>query len=372
MNRFFSARFWLLILFAASACTGQSQSSYQLELLGQTAIPYNQEFKQTPIGGLSGLTYDPESGLFYVVSDDRSELADGRFYSFRVELNEQGMFTDESIKWLDVHFMKNAEGSRYREGQLDPEGIALGPDSSMYISSEGDPTLNVAPFVNAYTKTGSFSHALTIPPAYWLPDQQNSPEQGVRINFGFEGLAITPDGNKLYAGTENALLQDGTVADSASGSPSRIIVYEVPSGKILNEYMYKVDAVYVASGDYSSFAVNGLTALVMLNNEGNMLSLDRNYVAGQGTNVSLYAVSTEGATDIKGTASMQKMDEQPQPVQKTLLANLSDFDITMDNFEGLVLGPELADGGRLLLIVSDNNFSSDQQTLFTAFKLKYE
>lgn len=372
MNRFLGARFWILILFTATACTGQSQPSYQLELLGQTVIPYNQQFKQTPIGGLSGLTYDPASDLYYVLSDDRSEMADSRFYSFRVALNEQGMFTDESIKWQDVHFMKNAQGKVYPEGRIDPEGIAFGIDSSMYISSEGDPTMNVPPFINAYSKTGNFSHALTIPPAYWVPDQQNAPERGVRINFGFEGLAITPDGSKLYAGTENALLQDGTMADSTSGSPSRLIVYEVPSGKILNEYIYMVDPVYVASGDYNNFAVNGLTALVMLDNEGHMLSLDRNYVANQGTHVSLYAVSTEGAKDIKGKASMQEMDKDPEPVKKTLLANLSDFDITMDNFEGLGLGPELPNGGRLLLIVSDNNFSSDQQTLFTAFKLKYE
>ncbi len=41
--------------------------------------------------------------------------------------------------------------------------------------------------------------------------------------------------------------------------------------------------------------------------------------------------------------------------------------LTLDNLEGLTLGPVLPDGRQTLLIVSDNNFSPTQVTQFLAF-----
>ncbi len=370
MKRFLYAAGCILMVLLAISCTGNSQSSMNLELLGEVVIPHNYELQGTPVGGLSGLAYDADKELYYVLSDDRSEFAAARYYSFRLKLNENLQLTEESIIWEDVIFLHDSTGSRYGKGQLDPEGIAAGEDSLIYVSSEGDPTIDVPPFVNAFSPSGRFVKSFPIPKAYWARADSLRAERGVRTNFGFEGLAITPNYSRLYAGTENALLQDGSAADSASSSPSRILVYDVPSGTILHEFMYRVEPVEFSSDERGSMAVNGLTALFMLGNDGRMLSLDRNYVAGQGNEIHLYEVRTEGATDIKGNTSMQKMDEEPTPVQKKLVADLSKFDITLDNFEGLLLGPELPSGGRLLLIVSDNNFSADQQTLFTAFRLR--
>ncbi|HPK66301.1 MAG TPA: esterase-like activity of phytase family protein, partial [Thermoanaerobaculia bacterium] len=57
----------------------------------------------------------------------------------------------------------------------------------------------------------------------------------------------------------------------------------------------------------------------------------------------------------------------PRPVAKELLLDLGSLGIEMDNYEGMALGRELADGRRLLLIVSDDNFSPEQANRLLLF-----
>jgi hypothetical protein len=71
------------------------------------------------------------------------------------------------------------------------------------------------------------------------------------------------------------------------------------------------------------------------------------------------------------------MDENScRLAKKTLLLDLRDIipqlDAefpSLDNFEGMCLGPRLADGSRTVILVSDNNFNPQQRTVFLAFKL---
>ena len=354
----------------SSNITVAQSSSIHLELLGQASIPHNFNFQDTPIGGLSGLSYDSQTGTYYVISDDRSDLAKARFYSFRLELNGAHQLEKGGIHFKGVHFLRTQNGTFYPEGEIDPEGIVFISDSLLYISSEGVPGKNIAPFINAYDKNGELVKKLPVPEAY-IPAASSADEKhGVRNNLGFEGLTASPDGGKLYAGTENALLQDGPSADAENKSPSRLIIYDLPMDSILHEFVYMVDPVHYESDQTDMFAVNGLTALLALDNTGSLLALERNFAVGQGNRIALYSINTQSATDIKGITDLQRLGEPPRPVQKKLVAYLNDFEITIDNFEGLTLGPKLEGGGRLLLMVSDNNFSETQQTLFTAFRIE--
>lgn len=363
----------MVIAIVASSNIAIAQSpSIHLELLGQASIPHNLNFKDTPIGGLSGLSYDPKTDTYFVISDDRSDLAGARYYTFHLELNTEHRLERDGIHFEDVYFLRMQDGTFYPEGEIDPEGIVFTSDSLLYISSEGVPGKNIVPFINAYNKTGAFVEKLVVPEAYMPAHTSEDVKQGVRNNLGFEGLTASPDGSKLYAGTENALLQDGPSADAKSESPSRLIIYDLPADSILHEFIYMVDRVLYESAQTDMFAVNGLTALLALDNKGSLLALERNFVAGQGNRIALYEINMQGATDIKGVADLQQLEESPRPVKKEPVVYLNDFDITIDNFEGLTLGPKLKDGGRLLLMVSDNNFSETQQTLFTAFRIEMQ
>ncbi|HKK44339.1 MAG TPA: esterase-like activity of phytase family protein [Balneolaceae bacterium] len=363
-------RLFLIFLLISCASIAKAQSVDRLKLLGQVEIPYNKSFQDTPIGGLSGLSYDSSTQTFYVISDDRSDLAPARFYSFKIKLNDQGKLEKDGIDWQAVHALKTKEGKNYAQGTIDPEGIAVGPDSLIYISSEGDPNKNVAPFINGFSRDGVYERSLSIPNAYWSANPRQRTTSGIRENLAFEGLSISPDGSTLYAATENALLQDGPKADSTHASPSRMIVYNFKTGQIEHQYEYKVSPIHYKPGSHGGFSVDGLSDVLAIDNDGHLLSFDRNFVVGQGNQIFLYLVSTKEATDINDVGSLRKYNKPVRPVSKTLVANMSDYGITIDNFEGLALGPQLKDGGRLLLMVSDNNFSSSQKTLFTAFSLR--
>lgn len=354
------------ILFTSTALLAKAQSDYKLKLLGQVEIPYNYSFKDTPVGGLSGLAYDSDTKTFYVICDDRANRAPARFYSFKLQLDGEGQLVDDSIKWDGVRFMKSAGGKKYAKGTVDPEGIAVGPDGLIYISSEGDSKHHIAPFINAFSADGKLVKMLPVPKALWF---ESGDEFGIRNNLALEGLSISPDGKMLYTALENALFQDGFAADSVHSSPSRMIAYSLDTDEVVHQYEYRVSPVHFKEEPHDGFSVNGLSSILALDDKYHFFSFDRNYVQGQGNEISLYQFSTGGATDINGVESLQKYSKPVQSVQKTLVSNMSDYDITIDNFEGMALGPKLKDGGQLLLMVSDNNFSPTQRTLFTAFSL---
>lgn len=56
-------------------------------------------------------------------------------------------------------------------------------------------------------------------------------------------------------------------------------------------------------------------------------------------------------------------------VKKKLLLDLKELGILLDNLEGMTLGSRLPDGTQSLLLVSDNNFNSEQVTQFLLFRL---
>ena len=70
------------------------------------------------------------------------------------------------------------------------------------------------------------------------------------------------------------------------------------------------------------------------------------------------------------------MSEIDAPVTKELLVDFgelgSDRGIAPDNLEGMALGPQLPDGRRVLLVVSDNNFSPNQTMQVWALALSIE
>ena len=58
-----------------------------LRFLGAANISNDTEVDGTLVGGLSGLDYDPVSGKWAIISDDKSDHAPARFYLARIALD---------------------------------------------------------------------------------------------------------------------------------------------------------------------------------------------------------------------------------------------------------------------------------------------
>jgi myo-inositol-hexaphosphate 3-phosphohydrolase len=339
----------------------------------------------TAVGGLSGVAYDAAKNHYYAISDDRSQFAPARFYTFTAN---PATIATTGITFTSVTPIKDATGNLFALNSLDPEGIALTNNNTVFISSEGEANPAAGRVTNPFVKefsltTGQEIRSLTVPSKFFPVVQDTNGSgtvnagdtqiSGVRNNLAFESLTITPDQKTLYTATENALFQDGTVATPASGTRSRILQYNLASGQPDKEYIYITDPVAVAPNPDSAFSTNGLVDLLAIDNRGTMLALERSFStlptgSGTGNTIKIYEVSLQGATDVSTINSLSQLSptqlEAIAPVQKRLLLNLDDLELPtgLDNVEGLAFGPKLADGRQSIVLVSDNNFSPTQFT----------
>jgi endonuclease/exonuclease/phosphatase family metal-dependent hydrolase len=345
----------LILLLLSAFTTLAAAAELTVELLAETNLPGDLEVDRTRVGGLSGLTYDPGCDLFYAISDDRGSLAPPRFYTLKIRFDGE----DVEATVLGATLLRDADGAPFARGDIDPEALALTAGGTLFLASEGVPHRGIDPLVGRFGLGGSLNGTQGLP-KHFLPDADGT--RGVRDNLGFEGLAVSPDGSRLFAAAENALLQDGPAADLDLGSPTRLLEIELSSGRPVAEYLYEVGSVPDEPRPATAFRTNGISEILALDNE-RLLVLERSFSVGVGNTVRIYLVNLQGAADIRDIDSLSDMDDpKPAPLAKVLVADIGELGVEPDNIEGMALGPDLDDGRRLLVLISDNNFQPSVQT----------
>jgi len=352
----------------ASTSDFNRQSVGDVEFLGEVTFPTGFTFEGTQVGGLSGIAYDRFNNVFYSISDDRSQFNPARFYTLNIDLSD-GSLDNGDVTFEDVTTITDENGQPFAPNSLDPEGISFTERGTLFISSEGERTTTqlLNPFVNEFSLQGQQFNELPVPDKF-TPSGTGTNDPGIRNNLAFESLTISPDQRFLFTATENALVQDGPAATLTNGSPSRILQYDLQTGEAVGEFLYITDPVADAPNPTGSFSTNGLVELLALDNNGTFLSLERSFSTGVGNSVKLYQTSILGATDISDLDSVNPA-EVDAVAQKRLLLDFADLGITLDNLEGLALGPTLEDGRQSLIVIADNNFSSTQFTQVLSFAL---
>lgn len=367
-----SRRLPLLWLLASGlSLIGQAASGAitHLEYIGQARIPGGSKIGGTPVGGLSGITFEASRNLFLVVTDDPSARASARFYELELDLAD-GQLKEGGARLVDVTEIQSPEGGPMPRGSLDPEGITLHPDGSLYISSEGQVRQGVAPFVRHYDRGGRYLGELELPERY-RPSQDES--RGPRHNLGFESLTLTQEGHFLFTAMENSLVQDGPRATLDVGSPSRLLRFDVATGNLAAEYLYWTEPVAAPSSVPDGLEVTGVVDMLALD-ESTLLAMERSFSMGVGNSIRLFLVDLAEATDVSGQAALSEVDlNRVVPAKKELLLDLAELEIYLDNLEGMTFGPDHEDGRRTLILVSDDNFNPlIQTTQLLAFALGEE
>ncbi|WP_239125304.1 esterase-like activity of phytase family protein [Leptolyngbya sp. CCY15150] len=358
-----------------------------VDILGHYQLPAT-VVDDTPVGGLSGITYDRQRDRFYAISDDRSILAPARFYTLKMAIGTDGEGTPtlDQVTVENVTLLHNREGELFAANTIDPEGIALSPRSSVFISSEGSDRQAIPPSVQEFDlETGEWLSQLPIPDRY-LPQDVDDQPQGVRDNLGFEALTINPGGYstawlepfRLFVATESALHQDLQPSQTTSElerllnddpdstqSRNRFLHYLVGDGQstLIAEHLYLLDT------DPPNTVIHGLVELITLDQAGHFLSLERTLgLAGFGA--TLFQLATGSATDISGLESLSASVDGIEAIRKQPLFDLTTLDLTLDNLEGMTLGPRLPDGSQSLILISDDNFDEAQVTQILVLRLR--
>lgn len=336
-----------------------------VEFLDEYHLPKD-AIEGVQLGGLSAINYDPQTNTYYALSDDRSNLAPARFYALKMAIDESGVIPQiQDIQIEKVIPLTTLDGEPFARGSLDPEGLALSPRHTVFISSEGETKKQIKPFVQEFTLEGQAVSALRIPDRF-LPLSAN---QGIQDNYGFEALAIAApstapeDPFRVFLAPEYSLIQDA--ADNNVTKPIRLLHYVVnPIGDpvLIAEHLYPLEPTP------ETVLINGLVELIALPQEGYLLSLERTYGLG-GVGVKLFEIALGNATDTARIASLAGNPTTVTPIRKTLLLDLQSLGIGLDNLEGMTLGQKFADGSQSLILISDDNFSDQQVNQVLLFRL---
>ncbi len=344
----------------------------EVDYLGQVSLATGLLKDETEIGGLSALTYDPLLDVYYVLSDDRSVRNPARFYTVSIAISD-GILSAGDVVFDGVTTLLTADGQPFPAGGIDPEGIALSQERSVFISSE-DALINstaIDPSVSEFNLNGRQLRQLTIPDKF-IPNADNT--SGVRNNLSFESLTLMPNARHVLTAVESALLQDGPIADVDQPSLSRILWLDVATGLPLQEQVYITGP---AEAPVTPTVPHGLVEMVSLDNNGSILTLERGPSDSFDLTVRLYSARSQGALDVAAVDSLFWNTggvpyEIDPPVVKELLLDFADLGLPfVNNFEGMALGPVLPDGRQTLILVSDNNFSP-APTQFLALALTLE
>ena len=336
-----------------------------------------------PKGNYSGITHLHDD--IYAVVSDKSDSA--LYFNFRILVDP---VTGELKRVENLGYVERVDGSRHEiskadgrqadgsrqdakawrgsETGFDHEAIAKVSDSTLVVASEGKCRLKEYPIVPASDTTYTSKGGAVKREGWqdvWSIDQ-------FYPNYNFESLAYDSVRHYLWTIPESVLRKDGTPAtpENQQANKLRLIRYSWPQAKSMEEsassrpqterteYAYLMDR--PSTNKKAETYVMGVSELCALPDDGQLLVLEREAFIpkiklGAFCRCKLYLVNPLQEQPID---AQKPLDGSAPFVKKRLLAewktSLSIFDFSFANYEGMCLGPKLADGSQVLILLSDS------------------
>lgn len=358
-----------------SAGNTSAVSISEIRFLGEYILPNNMSFKNTTVGGLSGIDYDAKRDLYYMICDDPSTRGPARFYTAKIPVSEKGI---DSVQIIEVTPLLNPHGQTYaditkdRIHSADVEAMRYDPSRDELIwSSEGqrvvrtDTQLLQDPAVVIITREGHYKDSLALPANMHV----HTEEKGPRHNSVFEGVTFDEHYRHVFVSLEDAIYEDGPRAGLGDSTAwIRIIKYNRKIKEPVAQYAYQLDPVPYAPDPPGAFKINGISDILYTGNDKFMV-IERAWSTGRvPSDIRVYIADAKNADDI---SSVTFLTETPlhRPVTKKLLLDMSSLGRFIDNIEGVTFGPVLPNGHRSLVFVADDNFDKKQKSQFLLFEV---
>ena len=287
--------------------------------------------KSVPAGNYSGITH--LRGNEYAVVSDKS--ANDGFFIFEIDVDSvSGDITDVRNKGF--------RGDSLRAG--DCEGIAFRPSTmTLFVSREADSE------ILEYSEDGKLTgNRLEIPAVY---------KAGMG-NYGFEALAYDEERHAFWTMNESTLKCDGAKATSQNGVKNILRLQSFGDDlRPLEQFAYAMDAPTAHSkADEYAMGVSEIAAL----GDGRLLVLEREFFffflkIGAFVQCKLYEIKPDNALALRqGEVIADTTKILPKRLVHSFKTSLGLFKRSIANYEGMCLGPTLADGSRVLILVSDS------------------
>jgi hypothetical protein len=342
-------------------------------------VPHNQ------LGGLSALEYSGHDDVYYALPDRGPGDGSAR-YRCRWQMIElkppAAANAKASARVVGTTLLTATDGKpligvstafdpRGADGnhRFDPEGLRLGPSGSVFISDE------YGPYIYEFDSSGHQVRALNVPARYSIAHPAATKEEEVErnqsgrvANAGFESLAISPNGKRLYALIQLPLIQDSkrTQKGKVKGLNCRLLEIDIASGAT-REFLYPLE--------HEGCKTSEMLAL----DDHRFLVIERDNQIGQNAGFKkIMKIDVAGASDISAIPALppKKLPKGITPVRKSAYIDLLDSRYGLagpqlaEKQEGLAWGPALPDGRRLLWICVDNDFKPKAPCQFYVFAVR--
>lgn len=314
--------FFCILLMLSMGVWGQRVVEHE-----QVAFP-----DSIPAGGYSGICW--LGGDRYAVVTDNASHHDG-FFVFRITIDSVGAIQEAT----SLGFRGNEEMGH------DNEDIAwYAPQRTVFVSGEADnqvreldlegkPTGRTLPLPTIFAKA---THA-----------------------YGLEALTYNAMTHRFWLTSESTLTSDGLKADPVNKVKNRLRLQSFDDRLQPGpQYFYEMDPPEVEYHP-EKYAM-GVSALAALD-DGRLLVLEREFavpetIVGAQVYCKLYVVSPTKETPLMPEDDITKAT----PMAKQLLAEWSTaiglLHVSLANYEGMCLGPRLADGGQVVVLLADSQY----------------
>lgn len=379
--RYFLLIFGIVLLIGCSSTRKTAGAKSHAEIseikfLNAFTVPNGFLFENTLVGGLSGIDYDANRNLYYMICDDPSAINPARFYTAQILISEKGI---DTVIFVKVDTLLDKDGKPYpdirkdRIHSADVEAMRYDPSrDEMIWSSEGQRVIKDSirdlqnPAIVISDRNGKYKDSFVLPPNMHIRLE----EKGPRHNSVFEGLSFDENHSHVFINVEEPLYEDGLKAGTGdSTAVIRILKFNRRLKECVAQYAYEVDPVPYPANPPGAFIINGVPDILYLGTD-KFIVIERAFSTGRvPADVRIYFGDAKDAEDI---AAIPSLEIQParKMISKKLLFDINKqvpFDIF--NIEGVTFGPVLSNGHRSLLLVTDNNFDDKQKTQFFLFEV---
>ena len=336
------------------------------------------------MGFFSDIYYDPNRNEWWALSD-RGPGGGLMSYDTRVQrfTLDVDMGTGAISNFKVEQTIKFMNGASSFNGQapspvsilgnaFDPEGFVVNPTNGRFLVSD-----EYGPSLHEFERNGQFVRSFSTP-ANLMPrngagvpnyadDTGNT--EGKRTNRGFEGLAVSPDGQYSYAMLQSATLDEG----GGNGVYDRIVKFDNATGTAVAQYAYQMEGATQGRGASALVAINDHEFVVIERNNRRIGGASE--VGAE--NKKVYIIDLTGATDVTAvdldsSTTFTAVSKNHTPFLDFAADTLSALGGHIpEKWEGLAIGPQLSDGSYLMLAGTDNDYSVSQNGSGTQFDILF-
>ena len=292
-----------------------------------------------PAGNYSGITHI--EGDRYALISDKQEADGWTEVSIRLKSNGER----KEVQFIAQHYNMQTLGKA-----RDSEGIVYVPKKGFYVSAENDQ--QIIELNEDGVETG---RSLSVPACFNTDN--------IFPNYGFEALAYNTQLGVFWTTTEQGLRTDVMAPSTPENSQPTLLRLQSFSadGQPLCQYAYKTDAPitsrtprHYAFGVPELLAVDDTTLLVMERE----MNIPKRYI-GAKCHIRIYSVNPQEHTPLTDTGKSLCQLNDTDFLPKKLVADFSTKlkfigRKNLANYEGMCLGPRLADGRQTIFLIADS------------------